>query len=66
MLAFEAERAKIQALLPEAEVLHTGATSVGGALTRGDLDIHVRVSPDDFSRACDVLAYAYASRRTDM
>ena len=47
-------------------MLHTGATSVAGALTRGDLDIHVRVSPDDFSRARDTLAHTYAGYRTDM
>jgi GrpB-like predicted nucleotidyltransferase (UPF0157 family) len=65
-LAFEPERAKIQALLPQAEVLHTGATSVAAALTRGDLDIHVRVMADDFSRACERLAHAYVSYRMDM
>jgi len=47
-------------------VLHTGGTSVAAALTRGDLDIHVRVSPDDFPRACDALAQAYTRHRPDI
>jgi hypothetical protein len=42
--AFKDEQAEILSLLPHAEVLHRGATSVSAALTRGDLDIHVRVS----------------------
>lgn len=47
-------------------MLHTGATSVPAALTRGDLDIHVRVAPAEFSRARDALARVYASCRTEI
>jgi GrpB-like predicted nucleotidyltransferase (UPF0157 family) len=63
---FAEERSKILLLLPGAEVLHTGATSVPAALTRGDLDIHVRVPSGDFPRATDALAGTYASYRTEM
>ena len=55
--AFCSERAAILALLPE--VIHTGGTSLPDALTRGDLDIHVRVPPEDFPFARDTLAAAY-------
>lgn len=47
-------------------MLHTGATSVPAALTRGDLDIHVRVSAAEFSGARDALARVYACYRTAM
>jgi GrpB-like predicted nucleotidyltransferase (UPF0157 family) len=59
--AFERERARLVALLPTAEVLHTGGTSIPRALTRGDLDIHVRVAPADFASARGKLSGAYAS-----
>ena len=59
--AFEGERARLLALLPTAEVLHTGGTSIPHALTRGDLDVHVRVAPADFVSARDKLSRAYAS-----
>jgi GrpB-like predicted nucleotidyltransferase (UPF0157 family) len=64
--AFEDEQAQIRHLLPRAEVLHTGGTSVPGALTRGDLDIHVRVSADDFCEACDTLISVYVEYRPEM
>jgi GrpB-like predicted nucleotidyltransferase (UPF0157 family) len=59
--AFECERARLLALLPAAEVLHTGGTSIPSALTRGDLDVQVRVAPADFVSARDKLSGAYAS-----
>jgi GrpB-like predicted nucleotidyltransferase (UPF0157 family) len=64
--AFETEHARLRTLLPAAEVLHTGGTSVPGALTRGDLDIHVRVAAADFAPACQRLSRAYASYRQEM
>lgn len=64
--SFHEEREKLERLLPGAEVLHTGATSVPAALTRGDLDIHVRVSADGFPQARDKLAVVYTSYRSDM
>ena len=64
--AFAEERSRILSLLPRAEVLHTGATLVPAALTLGDLDIHVRVSADEFFRASDTLAGAYARYRTEL
>jgi GrpB-like predicted nucleotidyltransferase (UPF0157 family) len=64
-VAFECERARLLALLPAAEVLYTGGTSIPGALTRGDLDVHVRVAPADFVSALDKLSRAYASYRRE-
>jgi GrpB-like predicted nucleotidyltransferase (UPF0157 family) len=47
--------ARLRVLLPEAELHHIGATALPGALTKGDLDILVRVSPPAFPAAVEVL-----------
>ena len=41
--------------LPEAEVEHVGSTAVPGCLTKGDLDVLVRVPRADFLRSMQVL-----------
>jgi GrpB-like predicted nucleotidyltransferase (UPF0157 family) len=52
-----------------AEILHVGATAVPGCLTKGDLDIVVRVPAPAFAAADAVLAARFTrnvgSRRTD-
>ena len=58
--AFESHRDRVRALVPEAEVEHVGATSVPGAMTKGDLDLLVRVEPERFERAVAALRGAYA------
>jgi GrpB-like predicted nucleotidyltransferase (UPF0157 family) len=58
--AFESHRDRVRKLLPDAEVEHVGATSVPGALTKGDLDLLVRVKPDRFESAVAALRGAYA------
>ncbi len=66
-VAFRDEKQKVERLLPRAaEVLHTGGTSVPDALTRGDLDIHVRVSADDFCDARDTLVSVYDEYHPEM
>ena len=48
-------------LLPRsADIRHVGATAVSGCLTKGDLDIVVRIKPDEFAEAESVLAARYA------
>lgn len=63
---FESERSKIARLLPEADVRHIGGTSVPGALTKGDLDIQVRVSPERFAPAVSRLRQIYATVNEDV
>lgn len=41
------------------ELTITGATSVRGALTKGDIDLHLRVEPTTFPDAVAALARAY-------
>lgn len=61
---------RLARMLPgSAQVLHVGATSVPGCLTKGDFDIVVRVAPADFAAADQILACQFArnegSLRTD-
>ncbi len=51
---------RLSRLLPTAEIEHVGATAVPGALTKGDLDILVRVQADDFAPSIVVLTDEYA------
>jgi GrpB-like predicted nucleotidyltransferase (UPF0157 family) len=47
--------ADLSAILPGAEIEHVGATAVAGCLTKGDIDVLVRVLPPDFSAASRAL-----------
>jgi GrpB-like predicted nucleotidyltransferase (UPF0157 family) len=56
-VAFDAVRRELSRILPTStEVLHVGATAIPGCLTKGDLDIFVRVDPADFTYVDAVLA----------
>jgi GrpB-like predicted nucleotidyltransferase (UPF0157 family) len=43
----------------DGEVVLTGGSSVPGALTRGDIDLHLRVPPESFDSAVDRLGTEY-------
>ncbi|WP_072394683.1 GrpB family protein [Hyphomicrobium sp. CS1GBMeth3] len=67
---FERVAAELRKVLPAtADIRHVGATAVSGCLTKGDLDIVVRVAPEHFAVAERVLAEGFArntgSKRTD-
>src|SRR4051812_26865206 len=59
-IAFEEHRARVVELLPGVEVEHVGSTSIPGALTKGDLDLLVRVEASDFDRAVAALRGLYS------
>jgi len=46
---------RISSILPEAEVEHVGATAVAGCLTKGDIDVLVRVTREEFAPAMATL-----------
>jgi len=50
----------ISSLLPEAELEHIGATAIPKSLTRGDVDLLVRVPGDEFAAAATALQSIYA------
>jgi GrpB-like predicted nucleotidyltransferase (UPF0157 family) len=58
--AYEDHRRRVLRVLPDAELEHVGATSVPGALTKGDVDVLVRVSPERFETAAQCLRRLYA------
>ncbi len=60
LAVLEAERERLARLVPTGELSLTGASSVPGALTRGDVDLHLRVRAQDFRAAVAVLADVYA------
>ena len=69
-LLFQAVRNSIVEILPlTADIRHVGATAVEGCLTKGDVDIVVRVSANHFSDADAALASRFSrnsgSTRTD-
>jgi GrpB-like predicted nucleotidyltransferase (UPF0157 family) len=49
----------IKERIPEADVQHVGSTAVPNSLTKGDLDIQVRVTPDQFPKAAQLLTALY-------
>ena len=57
---FDDHRCAITALLPAAEVEHIGSTAVPGALTKGDLDLLVRIPSSQFDSAVAALRRRYA------
>ncbi len=58
--AFELWKEEISRLLPGVEVHHVGATSIPGSLTKGDLDICLRVPQEQFAAADATLAGRFA------
>ena len=58
--AFAEHRERIARRLPAAEIEHVGSTSIPGALTKGDLDLLVRVDVVGFDPAVTALRAMYA------
>lgn len=63
--AFEKHRSRIIRLLPEADIQHVGGTAVPAALTKGDVDLCVRVAGTDFPNAVRALRSVYAIHQPD-
>lgn len=57
--AFEQHKARLLELLPYADIQHIGSTAIPGALTKGDLDLQVRVLQAEFPDAEACLAQIY-------
>jgi GrpB-like predicted nucleotidyltransferase (UPF0157 family) len=56
---FLKEQKRILRVVPNADVQHIGSTAIPGSLTKGDLDIQVRVSQKDFLKAQKALSKIY-------
>jgi len=53
------EQKRILRVVPNADVQHIGSTAIPGSLTKGDLDIQVRVGQKDFKKAQKALSKIY-------
>ena len=62
---FESERQKLSGLLPNAAIEHVGGTSILGTITKGDLDINVRVKPKDLDTTLKILKTLYEINQTE-
>jgi GrpB-like predicted nucleotidyltransferase (UPF0157 family) len=58
-VAFAGHARKIRERLPDAEIRHTGGTSIRGVLTTGDVDLQVRTEERRFVKARDALSELY-------
>lgn len=56
---FLAQKNTIKKLLPEADVQHVGSTAIPNCITKGDLDIQVRVVLEQFPKAVQELSSLY-------
>lgn len=56
---FDEQKNKLKKLLPKADIQHIGSTAIPGSVTKGDLDINIRVSEEDFNKAVEVLKKLY-------
>lgn len=56
---YHTQRSLILTSIVEADVQHVGSTAVPGSLTKGDLDIQVRVQPETFATASKVFSSIY-------
>lgn len=57
--ALRRERERLALLAPGSELVLTGASSLPGALTSGDIDLHLRVPPAAWAHTVAALADAY-------
>ena len=58
-LLFARVEAQLRTLLPAADIQHVGSTAIAGSLTKGDLDVQVRVSSDTYDAGKEVLTKLY-------
>jgi GrpB-like predicted nucleotidyltransferase (UPF0157 family) len=54
---------RLRSLVPDAEFHHIGATAIAGALTKGDVDVLLRVSAQRFQATVDVLSAHFAIKQ---
>lgn len=57
--AFLIHKNKITEILPEADIQHVGSSAIPNSVTKGDIDIQVRVSAEQFSKAIELLSILY-------
>ena len=56
---FTSERQKLSELFPDADIEHVGGTSIPRSISKGDLDINVRVASKDFDETIKIFTTLY-------
>ena len=56
---FNSQKERIKKVIPNAEIHHVGSSAIPNSLTKGDLDIQVRVSAKSFLPAVEALSKLY-------
>src|SRR5688572_24200981 len=56
---------QLAALIPNAEVHHIGATAIPGSITKGDVDILIRVSAEHFASALESLRENFSVKQPE-
>lgn len=56
---FEREKDKLSKIIPQANIEHIGSTAIPNSMTKGDLDIQIRVGKRDFLEAVEQLKKLY-------
>lgn len=56
---FTSQKNIILELIPNADIHHVGSTAIPNSLTKGDLDIQVRVPSNQFFQAVEALSSIY-------
>lgn len=57
--AFKEQKNRIHNLIPTADIEHIGSTAIPSSVTKGDLDINIRVVKEDFNKAVEILKQLY-------
>lgn len=56
---YNTQKERIKKVIPDADIQHVGSSAVPNSLTKGDLDIQVRVSSELFLHAVDEFSELY-------
>ena len=56
---FARVKAQLSTLLPGSDIQHVGSTAIPGSLTKGDLDVQMRVTSGKYDAAKEVLSKLY-------
>lgn len=62
---FDSEKERLRAFFPDADIEHIGGTSVAGLISKGDLDINIRLSQENFLSAIETLKGLYEINQLD-
>ena len=57
---FQQVQQRLQSLIGDVEIHHIGSTAIPNALTKGDLDVQIRIERSRYEQAKDVLMAAFS------